>query len=207
MTGDVREYRNKLEQLKGQRKAAQVVLEQIKGNIKKHRRSLRNSEDAQNIIQIVAQQTQEQLEYHINELVTLAMAAVFDNPYELKLEFVIRRGKTEAEIHFLRDGSIVDPMSASGGGPVDVASFALRVALWSLAPSPTRGTIVLDEPFRFLSRDLQPAAGRMLKMLSERLGLQFIMVTHNPDLIEAADKVYTVDMKQGKSIVQEEGKV
>ena len=32
----------------------------------------------------------------------------------------------------------------------------------------------------------------MLKEISEKLGLQIIMVTHSEELIEAADKVFTI---------------
>ena len=65
--------------------------------------------------------------------------------------------------------------------------------------------IVLDEPFRFVSRDLQVKAGQMVKELAERLDLQFIVVTHNKDLIEAADRVFEVSLKDGESrVVKEE---
>jgi len=41
----------------------------------------------------------------------------------------------------------------------------------------------------------------MIKELSTRLGLQFIIVTHEETLTEYADKVFTVKMRKGKSIV------
>ena len=43
-----------------------------------------------------------------------------------------------------------------------------------------------------LSRDLHHKAAEMLKEISEKLGLQIIMVTHSEELIEAADKVFTI---------------
>lgn len=164
-------------------------------------REVRNQEDAQTILQFVAQQTQQELEFNISSIVSAALAAVFDDPYEFKLEFVQRRNKTEAELSFVRDGGKVDPMGASGGGAVDVASFALRVALWRLAAPRPNNTIILDEPFRFLSRELQPKAGEMLKMLSKEMKIQFLIVTHNQDLINAADKVFEIKMKKGVSHV------
>lgn len=158
-------------------------------------------EQAREVIKAVSLMTQRQLEEHISSIVSLALSAVFDDPYSLKLNFVERRGKTECDLVFTRDGQEVDPMSASGGGAIDVASMALRIACWSLKPKKTRNTIILDEPFRYLSKGLQHKAGDMLKMISEKLGLQIIMVTHNPELIEASDRVFTVENKKGVSYV------
>ena len=158
---------------------------------------------AQIVIQEVAKLTQKELEYHVSELVSLALSAVFDDPYSLELEFQSRRGKAEADLWFKRkDGERVDPLTASGGGAVDVASFALRVSLWSLRTPKTRPVLVLDEPFKHLSAELQPRAGEILKQISERLKIQIIMVTHNPDLIDCADRAFQVSMVEGKSVVK-----
>jgi len=200
---DLKALRNSLEQKKGQRSQIQSQIAQTEKRIKRLEKDIRDSEKAQAIIQHVSKQTQEELQYHISELCSLALSAVFDEPYKLELEFVIKRGKTEAEIYFVRNKERINPLSASGGGAVDIASFALRVALWTLTKPKTRNIILLDEPFRFLSRDLQPKASLMLKELSEKLNLQFIMISHSPDLIEGADRVFEISIKKGVSQVKQ----
>lgn len=199
----MKEFRRRLEQLKGRRDEIHSSLDEACEELKTFTRRKVNAEHAQLIIQEVARQTQSQLEYHISDVVSTALTAVFDDPYELKLEFVDRRGKTEADITFVRDGQEIEPLSSAGGGAVDVASFALRIALWSLSKPRSRATIILDEPFRFLSANLQPRAGEMLRMLSEKMGVQFIIVTHNKSLIESADKVFTVSKPKAVSLVVE----
>ena len=82
-------------------------------------------------------------------------------------------------------------MNASGGGVVDLTAFALRIACYVLENN-TDNVIILDEPFRFISRDLQERAGKILKTLSNKLGIQIIMVTHIKELIDCADKVFEV---------------
>ena len=58
------------------------------------------------------------------------------------------------------------------------------------------------EPFRFISRDLQQRAGEILKVLSNRMQLQIIMVSHIGEIIDVADKVFEVKKdKQGISKV------
>lgn len=166
------------------------------------RRALRRHEQAREIIREVGLKTQEQLQYHIGDITSLALEAVFNDPYSLTVEFVQRRNKTECDLYFVRENEKVDPLSASGGGAVDVASFALRIASWSMTKPRTRSTIILDEPLRFLSADMQEKASQMIKELSEKLGLQFIIVTHEPILANYADRVFEVSIKKGKSKVE-----
>lgn len=197
---DILSIRRVLEQRKG--KASQLKAD--RGAQRKRIRVFRERagacEEAQLIIQTVAQLTQKQLEYHVAELVTLAMAAVFENPYSLSVEFTQKRGRTEAILLFARDEQSIDPLTASGGGAVDVASFALRVALWSLAVSRTRATLVLDEPLKWLKGGSLPTKGAlMIKEISAKLGIQIIMISHIPDQIGGADSIINVEIKNGVS--------
>lgn len=198
---NIQQYRNKLEQQKGQKSQIEEDLKSFQEALTDNKRDLRNTEEAQVILQTVAKQTQQQLEYHISEIVTMALDSVFDDPYEFKINFVEKNNRTVAELFFLKKGKEIDPLTASGGGVVDIASFALRIALWSLKTPRSRNTIIMDEPFKFLSSELQPKAGEMLKLLSEKLKLQFIIITHNQSLIESADKLFTVEQKKGISYV------
>jgi len=56
---------------------------------------------------------------------------------------------------------------------------------------------------RFVSSDLQERAGEMVAEISKKLGLQFIMITHEESLTIHADKVYTVrrNKKTGRSAI------
>jgi DNA repair exonuclease SbcCD ATPase subunit len=176
-----------LDQLKGQ-------LKQEKAHLKQAEQDVKYSEKARAIIQKVARETQQSLEYHVGELVSLALNGIFPDPYKFVVEFVERRNRSECDLFFERAGERVHPFDASGGGAVDVASFALRSSIWSLGKS--RNVLGLDEPFRFLSRELQPLASEMLAEISHRLGLQIIMITHSPDLIDGADRVFKTSLKK-----------
>ena len=158
-------------------------------------------EEAQIVIQKVAQLTQEELKIRISNLVTLALESVFDEPYEFEVDFVQRRGQSEADLWFVIDGERIDPLSASGGGVVDVAAFGLRVSLWSLQKPRSRSIIVLDEPFKYLSSNYQQKAGELLKVISEKLKLQILMISHIEPLVEAADNVIKISQKKGISNV------
>jgi len=189
---EIKELRNRLEQLKGEKNQLLTQIKQYRQQLRELKQQIIQYEKAREIIREVGLKTQQQLQYHISDITSLALEAVFDDPYTLKVEFVQRRNKTECDLLFVRNGKEIDPLEASGYGAVDIAAFALRVASWSMKTPKTRNTIILDEPMLSLSEDRQPLASRMLKEISERLGIQFIIVTHKELLTEYADKIFIV---------------
>lgn len=159
-------------------------------------------EKAHEIIKEVGYKTQELLQVQISDITSLAMEAVFEDPYKLEVLFVERRNNNECDLLFERDGQLMKPLDASGGGAVDVAAFALRIASWSLSSPSLRNVIILDEPMRFLSRNLQEKASQMIKQISKKLGIQFIIVTHEAKLTESADRVFEVGQVNGVSFLK-----
>jgi DNA repair exonuclease SbcCD ATPase subunit len=201
MRNEIQTYRNLLERQKGQKIQIEQSITTLNQELRDANRDLRRHEQAREIIREVGIKTQQQLSFHISDITSLALEAVFNEPYELKVEFVQRRNKTECDLYFERNGERIDPLTASGGGAVDVAAFALRIASWSMLRPHTRNVIILDEPLRFLSVDLQERASIMIKEISEKLGIQFILVTHNDTLTSYADRTFQVSIKKGVSKV------
>lgn len=172
------------------------LLADTRKNLDSAEQAYRDALKAREVINIVAKETQQQLEMRITNIVTMALAAVFPDPYEFKLVFNERRNQTEADLLLVRDGEELSPVEGAGGGVLDVVSFALRIAV--LLMSNHRRVIILDEPFRHLSADLQPKASEMMKMLSDKLGIQFIMVSHEEGIIDCADNIITI--KKGQTV-------
>jgi DNA repair exonuclease SbcCD ATPase subunit len=198
------QLRNHIEQQKGRKEQIIEEISSIKEEIKEKKRNLRRHEEAREIVRIVALKTQSQLQYHISDIVSLALEAVYDNPYTFVTEFVQRRNKTECDLYFSRDDAKIDPMDASGGGTVNVAGFALRVASWSMQRPKLRNVLILDEPMGQLSIDKQERASEMLKQISQKLGIQILMVTHSEILTSSADRIFRVSIKNGVSQVVQE---
>jgi DNA repair exonuclease SbcCD ATPase subunit len=164
-------------------------------------------EKAHVIVREVGIRTQEQLQYHISDITSLALEAVFNDPYNLTVEFVQRRNKTECDLYFVRKDEKVDPVSASGGGAVDVASFALRIASWNMLHPKTRNVMLLDEPFKHLKGvDANQRVLNMINEISRKMKLQVIMISDEriprEDIIASADRVFEVTIKNGKSKVE-----
>lgn len=138
--------------------------------------------EAREVAQRVAKEVQSRAYGCIASVVSRCLEAVFDEPYEFRLNFVMKRGRTEVELWFVRDGNPIDPMTASGGGVVDVAAFALRLASILMLGSERRRLLVLDEPFKFVSAEYRANLCGLLETLAKEMGMQIVMVTHIEEL-------------------------
>lgn len=161
---------------------ARSVLTREESALSAAKERVADAEEAQKVCQIVAQSSQQQANERIATIVTRSLAAVFPDPYEFRITFEQKRGRTEARLSFVRDGVEVSPMDAAGGGMVDVAAFALRLSCVLLAQPPLRRVMVLDEPFKFVSREHRSKLRALITALSSELSVQFIIVTHIPEL-------------------------
>ena len=201
---NIQKIKELYQQSKGMKIQIEKDLESNKSHLDEMNLRMKRLEDAQTFLQKVAQETQEHLKFKIEDIVNLALETCFPNEYTFQLNFNISRGKTEAELVFLSQSSDrpIDPMNASGGGVVDIACFALRIASYVLEQG-IDNVIVLDEPMKFVSKDLLDSAGEILKVLSTKLGLQIIMVTHENKFIDIADKVFEVKKdEKGRSKIK-----
>lgn len=200
--------RQQLERQKGQLLQLQKNLDSATADLVLAKRSLIRHEKAGVIVREVGMKTQQQLQFHISDITSLALEAVFNDPYELAVEFVQRRNKTECDLSFVRDNNKIDPIEDSGVGPVDIASFALRIASWSMTESRSRNVIILDEPFKHLKgEDANYRALNMINEISKKMGIQIIMVSDEriprEDIIELSNKTFQVTINNGHSKVKE----
>ncbi len=213
---NLQNLRQKIEQKKGAQNQIKTDLKRATDNCELIEKEISISEKSQSIIQIVAKATQQELEYRICEPVSLALAAVYNDPYKMVADFQITgRGNTECHLGFERNGNIIKPLDASGGGPIDIASFSLRIGSWSLVRPRSRPILITDEPFKWIDkkkiqnseRTTMHLAGQMLKDITkqppEGLGLQVIMITHIDELISCADRIFEVSKdKEGISHIE-----
>jgi DNA repair ATPase RecN len=153
------------------------------------------------VAQEIARKTMAKIEFQISSIVTAALNAVFPDPPGFEVKFEKARNQLECYIWFNIDGQRTKPIDTDAGGALDVTAFALRLTYWSLRKN--RPTFILDEPFKYVSVDLQEKCAAMIKMLSDKMGVQIIMVSHLPNINITADKEYRVEKKGRKSIVRE----
>ena len=161
--------------------------------LEQERKELKGAIGAVEHIQKVSKVTLEELRSKVSDLVTVAFETIFPHPYKFEIEFVSKRNKTECDLYVVRpNGNKIHPLDGSGGGVSDVCSFALRVTYWTLKGD-LRNTFILDETFKFVSREYQPLCADFLSKVCEELGIQIIMVSHLDDIIDKADTVYRLE--------------
>ena len=174
---DSRDYRSRVDRLLNERQILKRRMGEENSALTELTDGLKDIESAQTISQEVAQTIQQRVHRNIAEAVTRCLEAVFENPYRFSIRFDRKRGKTEAQLVLSRDGKdYEEALNEVGGGVVDVASLALRLACVLLS-RPTRSRLlVLDEPFRNVRGAANKRALRsMLESLADDLGFQFIL--------------------------------
>lgn len=145
--------------------------------------SITHAIEAQQFIQNVAERVQRIAHERVAGVVTRCLESVFgEGSFEFKIDFQQKRGRTEARLLFVRNGKEEDPLDASCGGAIDVASFALRLACLVLSRPKKRLFLCLDEPMKSLSREYRPTMRELLETLCDEMGLQILMVTHAKEL-------------------------
>ncbi len=117
-----------------------------------------------------------------SEIGTTCLQAIFGEGYSYQMRGKISRGLLAVE-HVVVDaeGNELNPLQATGGGLVDVLAFALRLS--ALILSDRERLLILDEPFRFLSRDKLPIIKEVRSVLSEQYNIQTLMITHLQELV------------------------
>jgi len=179
--------------------------ERLRKQRTKEERQIQILEQAQNVIRACTEKTQKQLEFHLSDLVSNALSSVLDSPYKLILDFNQKKNHTEANL-FLenRSGEKITPIDNLGGGVVDITSIALQVSLWSMGNPRLSPILLLDEPLRFLKGESMPRKGAaLLKKISEELGIQILLISHQEEQIESADRVFQIKKHKTISTVKE----
>jgi len=175
-------------------------MEVAKKSIRDHRQErnrlsirLKRVEEAVVVIQEVTAITHESIRVELETLITLAVQSIYGVQLKCVVEFQSKRNRTEVEIELEEDGVKRDVMEACGGGVVDIVALALRLTIWALSKPTPRPVLILDEPFRAVSHGLRSKVNALLSLLSKRLKMQFIIITHDPELSEEADRVLSVN--------------
>ncbi|MHA1882017.1 MAG: hypothetical protein ACTSUO_03115, partial [Candidatus Thorarchaeota archaeon] len=198
---------SRFEEFLTSKKAMKELLSKKKQEVEKeleaHRCNLSYLNEALDVMNVVSVLSQREYKEVIEVLVTQALQFVFGNNYSFKIENTISRNQPETSMYVVVDGKehlLSD--DELGYGVVDVVSFALRVVCWAISCQRTDGVFVLDEPLKSIDCGRFDLVGRMLKQLSEMLGIQFIIVTHEDGLAVIGDVSYYVSKKDGVSQVE-----
>ena len=193
MTG-INSIKEQFNDLKSERSSIVRNIESTAQKIKKLEEIYEGALEARVAIQTAAKMTQQNIEYHISSLVSMALSTINPDWPRFVARFVERRNKTECDLLFEEEGEEYKPFDGSGGGAINIADLALRFTYFSLAPEDkkNRASFVLDEPLRDLSPGLQSKASVLLKQIIDELEIQIVMISHQDDINISADRTFFV---------------
>ncbi len=132
---------------------------------------------------------QEQLKTKVEALVTRGLQTIFGEDYQFAITMKVLRKQAAMEFTIRRDGIERDPMDSHGGGLVNVIALVLRLTIVALTPGLSR-TVVLDEPFAQLSSGYIEGMSTFIRELVDATDIQLIIVSHESEIAEVADKAY-----------------
>lgn len=136
---------------------------------------------------------------HFEKIITDALQFVSQSKdYEFIIKELTGRAKASYEFYIKSTVNGVEciqkPEDANGGGFVDIISVAAKYAYLEIFNDPKimSGTLLYDEPGKMISEQMSVKFAEYIKFLGNHYGRQTIMVTHNDNLSNVADKTFVV---------------
>ncbi len=148
--------------------------------------------DALAVLQELEGAWRRSFESRLSSVVSDGLTAIFGEEIKLEVKSAVKRDATSMQLVLTQGGiEIDDIVGGTGGSLVSVLDVLLKILLLVSAPD-LRRVLVLDEAFRMVEARHLPALGQLLRELSQRLDMQFILVSHEAEMLDAADIVYEV---------------
>lgn len=136
---------------------------------------------------------------HFEKIITDALQFVSQSKdYEFVIKELTGRAKASYEFYIKSTVNGVEclqkPEDANGGGFVDIISVAAKYAYLEIFNDPRimNGTLLYDEPGKMISEQMSVKFAEYIKFLGNHYDRQTIMVTHNDNLSNVADKTFVV---------------
>jgi hypothetical protein len=143
----------------------------------------------------------------VEKLLTEGLQTVF-NDQDLKVKSVVdvQRGKVSVDLITVqthKDGHEIEGSSGDsfGGAVATMESILLRAII--ILRRGLRPLMLLDETLPAINHDYLVSTGRFLSVLCKRLGMDILLVTHNPALEEAANRAYRLVRRNGSGVKAE----
>lgn len=193
---DVPDLRSKVDRALGLQDAAIKRL----GTVEKEVRTLESEAEVLHLVtelfrQLIDQEVTEGVKA-VEDLQTEGLRTVFsDQDLAVRADVEVQRGKVSVDLitsQKLSDGTVVEGMSndSFGGAVTTVQSVLMRVIV--VLRRGMRPLLVMDESLPAFDDGYVNNMGEFLSLVCGRLGLDVLLVTHNPALVEAGDHAYRI---------------
>lgn len=137
----------------------------------------------------------------VESLLTEGLKVVFDDQdLSVRADVDVQRGKVSVDFVTIQrqsDGTVTEGLSreAFGGAVTTVQSVLLRLIV--TLRRGLRPVVFLDETLPAFDGNYVHNMGTFLRTLCDRLGIDILLVSHNPAMVEAADHAYRIHKVEG----------
>jgi DNA repair ATPase RecN len=187
-----------------------IIAKQNEANLKKDIATLKSkvqtlesmNQDLEKVIVILTQAattSRDNARAHFEKIITDALQFVTQSKdYEFIIKELTGRAKASYEFYIKSTVNGVEciqkPEDANGGGFVDIISVAAKYAYREIFNDPKimSDTLLYDEPGKMISEQMSIKFAEYIKFLGNHYGRQTIMITHNENLSNVADKTFVV---------------
>jgi hypothetical protein len=192
----IEKVRASVERAKGLRDAVQTSLKKVRNEISE----LEGEEELLTLVSELFRQL-------INNEITTGVKAVerlqeeglktvfSDLDLAVQAAVKVQRGQVSVDLVTVEkkdDGTVVEGLSndSFGGSVTTVQSVLLRILL--ILRRDLRPVLVMDESLPAFDPNYVHDMGQFLSLICARLGLDILLVTQNPAMVEAADRAYRI---------------
>lgn len=184
--------------------------QQIETNAKR----IKNLENEEELLDLVSTLIRQLIDAEVSDgvkavekLQSEGLAEIFyDQSLSVRAEIEESRGKIS--VNFLTkedrvDGSSVEGLSdqSFGGSVTTIQSILMRITV--LFRRDMRPLLLLDETMAAVADKYVDRAAKFFSTLSERLGLDILMISHDDALVNAAHRAYHVDKLKDRAVFKE----
>lgn len=159
-------------------------------------------DSAKNFLINFSEHSRARIKNKLERIVNSALAGIFDDKV---MEFKLIPNRTKRgldyDVYLETNGKMTPLSDSKGGGVLDIVALSLKIAFLRLYRNFNRQTMILDEPFKNLDAVRVPKAVMWLKQISEKMEIQFIIVSHCKDLIEKSDSVYETNLIADRTVL------
>lgn len=195
------ELERQVAQLEGKRDLLLNESEQLQQELAQAEQQEQHYRAALEVLQALEKNWRDQFSQRLAHIVSWGLSTIFGVPLTVSVSTEIKRGVSSSKITIKEGDTETTILDYEGGSLVNVLSVLLRAILVVNTFPPLRRALVLDEPFSMVSQEYRPAVCQLLRHLADKLDMQFIIVSHEPELVDAADVAYFVEKKGGKAVI------
>ena len=196
LSPDISSLRSRIDHVRGRRDALRSLLDQTNAKIA-------SLVEEERLLGFVSDLFRELIDAEIKSgvqitenLLSDGLSAVFyDQMLSVKAEVGVQRGKITVDLitsQMQENGQITEGIATEGfGGSVATVQSTLLRLIVAMRRK-LRLVLFLDESLGALDEQYVERMGNFLRDLCEKLGVDILLITHNPPLVHAAHKAYRI---------------